>query len=416
MLFQHPKLMKKLKLLYIVFYFGLSSCGSNTIPSPWKIISPMPDQRMRQEAFLGFDGNIQVFGGISNPRLESTSNDFDDPDSFHQSTDAERWFLTYDDTLNRWKTKPMQLAPSSDFLLLYRDAAVICNAQGELYWIGGAGKESEKSVRILKAESNTSTFAKPEKVRATLIDKPPLGEAREQHEAVQTRDGKIWVFGGMKHYIETKHYGSTISSSEVNIPLNSVECFDAKMNCWKYKAAMIHPRLASAAVILEDGQIMVCGGLNGKSSSYGGSIHALASVELYDPVRDRWQELAPMPQSRFAHAAVRAPDGRIWVIGGADLVDTEKSINNIKFTVHRTVFIYDPRANHWGLGPEMNFGRRNCSAVCTSAGRIYAMGGSDYGYYETRTIHGFNVPLRHFAGSILASVEIFDTNTWMERK
>jgi len=44
---------------------------------------------------------------------------------------------------------------------------------------------------------------------------------------------------------------------------------------------------------------------------------ALATAELYDPASDRWSPAGRLGEGRTKHAAVRLPDGRVLLVGGA---------------------------------------------------------------------------------------------------
>src|SRR2546428_10115845 len=67
----------------------------------------------------------------------------------------------------------------------------------------------------------------------------------------------------------------------------------------------------------------------------------------YDPAKDEWKELAPMPTKRGAAAAAVA-NGKIYVTGGANSLDgvTENGIHPTRpHNVMSTVEEYDPAPN-----------------------------------------------------------------------
>jgi hypothetical protein len=73
-------------------------------------------------------------------------------------------------------------------------------------------------------------------------------------------------------------------------------------------APMAAAREGLAAVVAPDGRIYALGG-RGESGP-------LASVEAYDPVTGTWSPLAPIAVARQALAAVVGRDGRIYAVGG----------------------------------------------------------------------------------------------------
>ena len=108
---------------------------------------------------------------------------------------------------------------------------------------------------------------------------------------------------------------------------------------------------------------------------------ALNTVEVYDPEKEDWFELASLQFHRGSHGAVRLPDGRILVAGGGDGagVPVEQAE------------IYDPATGEWSSGGNMTAGRVALSLTLLNDGRVLAYGGEEF-----------------------SSAEIYDpeTNTW----
>jgi hypothetical protein len=73
-----------------------------------------------------------------------------------------------------------------------------------------------------------------------------------------------------------------------------------------------HARDGALAVRLRDGRVLVAGGRD-----TGGSDAALTSAaDLYDPATNMWLALPPMPEARADGAAVVLNDGSVLVVGG----------------------------------------------------------------------------------------------------
>ena len=89
-------------------------------------------------------------------------------------------------------------------------------------------------------------------------------------------------------------------------------------------------RLGVAAL---NGKIYACGGYDGSSF--------LKSVEMYDPVANKWTYVAPMnvPRSRVALVANM---GNLYAIGGYD------GMKNLS-----TVEMYSPEKDEWAYAPSM---------------------------------------------------------------
>src|SRR5207247_382749 len=90
--------------------------------------------------------------------------------------------------------------------------------------------------------------------------------------------GNVVVIGGENWNSSTQHY------------LNSTEFYDANANTWTSMNAMPTPRAWHTATALTTGSnasnVLVVGGVN--NSGLNGSMASLNTVELYDPVGNRW--------------------------------------------------------------------------------------------------------------------------------
>ena len=72
------------------------------------------------------------------------------------------------------------------------------------------------------------------------------------------------------------------------------------------------PRSYHTATVLQDGRILLAGGmLNGV---------ALTNVEIYDPVSNSYQPTGSLNVPRLGHSATLLPDGRVLVIGGLSAI------------------------------------------------------------------------------------------------
>src|SRR5262249_22053893 len=123
------------------------------------------------------------------------------------------------------------------------------------------------------------------------------------HALVVLADGRALVAGGLE---PAPLPGTTSAACDV---------FDGRTRTWSRAAPMLQGRDTFTATLLVDGRVLVAGG---RSISKGQPISALASVEIYDPRKDKWDEVAPLAQRRSMHVAVRLADGSVVVAGGYD--------------------------------------------------------------------------------------------------
>lgn len=138
-------------------------------------------------------------------------------------------------------------------------------------------------------------------------------------------------------------------------PSRRVLCYDPLGDSWRDICPLRQARPRCRLVAL-DGHLYAIGG------------ECLATVERYDPRRDRWAFVAPLPRDAFAVAhAATACDGDIFVTGG---------------TLRSLLLRYDPRGDSWATNPAV--GDRDRTAELVSAhGFLYRFqvrrggGGSD---------------------------------------
>jgi hypothetical protein len=126
---------------------------------------------------------------------------------------------------------------------------------------------------------------------------------------------------------------------------------------WSFAARMLHRRSYTASAEL-GGKVYVAAGMVGNSG------RPLDLFERFDPAKNEWTSLTPLPE-RFSAGAAASFDGRIWVVGG-----------NSETTNGRQVFAYDVQRARWTEEPSLPAPRTNL-AVVADGGKLYAIGGLD---------------------------------------
>ncbi|GAA0634291.1 Kelch repeat-containing protein [Brevundimonas lenta] len=141
----------------------------------------------------------------------------------------------------------------------------------------------------------------------------------------------------------------------------------------------------SAAGAVLNGVIWVAGGRTVEGSGTG-------RLDRYDPKRDRWDTLAPIPRSRASDnqvgggLAMAAVGDRLVAFGG------EWFAGRGDGGVFRETWIYDPAADAWSAGPAMLTPRHGLAAaaigdtVYAVAGGAVASGGEATGIVEALTL------------------------------
>jgi hypothetical protein len=133
-------------------------------------------------------------------------------------------------------------------------------------------------------------------------------------------------------------------------------------------------RYGLAAVTAPNGRIYAIGGFTNEQ--------ALPTVEEYDPVTNVWKARAPMPTARGALVAAMASNGKIYAISGYGQ------------GVLAIVEEYDPTTDSWATSiPAMPTARFAGAAATASNGRIYVIGGSQHDLTDLTTVEEFTPPV-----------------------
>jgi N-acetylneuraminic acid mutarotase len=144
------------------------------------------------------------------------------------------------------------------------------------------------------------------------------------HTAATSFNGKVYVVGG---FLDSQW-----------TPSNRLFIYDPLKNQWHEGKPMPTPRGALTANFV-NGTLYAVGGQSSSSSS--SSLGILATNEAYDVVYDRWTTKASMPTARH-HAASAVVNGKLYVIAGR--------VAGISPTVNVNANeMYDPEKNKWIL-------------------------------------------------------------------
>ena len=123
---------------------------------------------------------------------------------------------------------------------------------------------------------------------------------------------------------------------------------------WRLAAPMLEPRAWHAMVVLPSGQVLVSGGFQAERADFTKTCIGLA--ELYDPVTGTWRATAPMLIGRCQHAAVLLEDGRVLVAGGYEAMVNDP-LSGLPDGAHaiplRSAELFDPATESWAPTGEM---------------------------------------------------------------
>lgn len=151
-------------------------------------------------------------------------------------------------------------------------------------------------------------------------------------EIYNPNTGNFTVAGNIKQY-DVEVFGqnrhvrySTLSKFSNSIPVllkdgkvllvgnsydgNNAEIFDPKTNSFLPTGQMKYSRSQFTATLLDDGRVLVVGGVNNKNSL------GIAQVEIFDPKTNSFTVTDSLKVPRYNHSAILLSNGKILVVGG----------------------------------------------------------------------------------------------------
>jgi hypothetical protein len=166
------------------------------------------------------------------------------------------------------------------------------------------------------------------------------------------RINKVLIVGGAANGDDNQH--------------SSAELYDPATGRFSQTGSMHVARAYFNGVLLRDGSVLVMGGVSGGEFP---NPNLESSAEIYDPALGRFAPVDSMNVARYKHGTALLPDGRVMVVGGQTssgerLASTE---------------IFDPVKRKFQRGPEMKLPRFKLlnGVARLKDGRILVAGGAD---------------------------------------
>ena len=216
--------------------------------------------------------------------------------------------------------------------------------------------------------------------------------ARTNHQAVALPPvgynvSKILVMGGDLINGSDTAVISRFNGTNIIGVTNLCEIYDPNTGEVTAAAPMIQPRALFTATVLDNGKVLVVGGVDDATSSK----EAIVSTEVYDPSTNTWTLGPNMPVARYGHTATTLDDHTVLITGGAYITGTA-------VTYLSSACIYDPAGTILPTTGTMTAPRLYHKAVCLGAtngngGKVLIAGGVTTG------------------NSALATVEMYDPST-----
>jgi N-acetylneuraminic acid mutarotase len=252
--------------------------------------------------------------------------------------------IYYPDTKRFIETSPMISSRSNHTAIMLPD--------GRVFVAGGNGT---RAVNTDASENFIST--KSQWMAAATM---PAGCERAIHSAVQLRDGRILLIGGVN----------------ASGPLSTTARYDPALNTWDCAsvaaiglgtAGGVTALRSHTSTLLFDGRVLVAGGNDGLGEANRSYI--------YDPAGNAWTSTDPLPmlEPRFNHTATALPNGSVMISGGSQRFGN----------VPQSIETYHINASSWVTGGGVSgvkfAGGARAFHTMTLAlnNKMYGIGGSD---------------------------------------
>ncbi len=197
------------------------------------------------------------------------------------------------------------------------------------------------------------TLAQPEGI---FVATGSMTTRRFDHTATLLGNGKVLLVGGQYTY------------NCCNF-LASAELYDPVSGTFSATGSMSTVRVGHAATLLNNGKVLIAGG-GTTSWPYG----PLATAELYDPDTGTFALTAgSMTTARSIHAAVLLQDGRVLLVGGQACSLPGCGLASAE--------IYDPASGTFTPTGGMSGVRQNPTATLLANGKVLIAGGDNEGPY-----------------------------------
>jgi hypothetical protein len=191
----------------------------------------------------------------------------------------------------------------------------------------GAGTSSRPRLSKVPSAAQTATESPTAALSPTASPSPTptprvfafaatmsMTVARMDATATLLQNGKVLIAGG-----------ATFEGSE-SVVNDSAELYDPATGKFTRTGSMTTPRYYQTATLLSDGRVLIVGGSAGNCGPTCANYdNALSTAEIYNPATGKFSRTGSMSQFRETPSAVRLDDGRVLVYGGihesADIYD-----------------------------------------------------------------------------------------------
>ena len=237
---------------------------------------------------------------------------------------------------------------------------------------GGTGVGTSKSTpgstpgvvsgsRASGAASNAPAAATPGAAAVSVtsarwVDAGSMTKARFSFQLLPVGGGRLLAIGD--HWNECSECSDTGPDNGSTF----ADIWDPAAGAWAPTPALAKNRSNYAALVMQDGRVIIAGGYA------DGSDHCFSSAHIYDPSTQTWSDPKDyMTKARCDPAYALLPNGLVLLAGGTNvagqvLMSTEK---------------YNPATGKWSTTTTLPAARTGAKAVTLANGKVLLVGGRD---------------------------------------
>jgi hypothetical protein len=219
------------------------------------------------------------------------------PQIYSETQAAEGGSTLFDLATLRWKT-------CQGFCTDRRETSMCVLSESQVVTLGGSHLVTGSVSAAPTATAELHGLAGSETIA-------PMAMRRKCFGACALSDGcRVIVSGGESPFTDSV----SLTGIQRTDPTDTVELFDLRTGAWKSLPPMLSKRSLHFMIALPDDRVLVAGGQGPEQIN---DDTALSSAELFDPVKNKWERLPAMHDSRWAAAVCLTADGDVLVTGGS---------------------------------------------------------------------------------------------------
>jgi len=182
-----------------------------------------------------------------------------------------------------------------------------------------------------------------------------MSVGRVGHTGTRLPDGRVLIAGGLTCCEFTPGLTRQVST-------DTAEIYDPDTDQFTQTGSLAAARSFHTATLLPDGRVLIAGGVFGDDAN-----PAPVGAEVYDPSTGEFSPAGALQVARGTHTAVLLNDGRVLVVGGVDAAQP--------FVGIQATEIYDPATNNWSLGPVLQPAWIESTVTLLGNGKVLIFGG-----------------------------------------